>query len=100
MTSPSPQEILLNALATYRLTRLVVQDEITVELRAKAFEQIKKLPDPVANKLSYLITCPWCVSIWAAGVLLILRKTSPELAEFLTGLLAASAVAGVISERV
>lgn len=100
MTSPTPQEILLNSLATYRLTRLVVQDEITTELRAKAYEQINKLPDPLANKLSYLLSCPWCVSIWAAGVLLVLRKTSPELAEFVTGLLAASAVAGVISERV
>ena len=100
MTSPTPQDILLNSLATYRLTRLVIQDEITAELRAKAFEQIAKLPDPLATKLTFLLTCPWCVGIWAAGAILVLRKTSPELAEFITGLLAASAVAGVISERV
>lgn len=100
MTSPTPQEMIMNSLATYRLTRLVIEDEITNDLRAKAYEQINKLPDPVANKLSYFLTCPWCVSIWAAGLLLVLRRTSPELAEFVTGLLAASAVAGVISERV
>lgn len=100
MTSPTPQEILLNSLATYRLTRLVIEDEVTNELRAMAYEQINKLPDALANKLNYFLTCPWCVSIWVAGGLLLLRKTSPELAEFITGLLAASAITGVISERV
>lgn len=92
-------EFLIDALATYRLTRLVYQDEITAPMRAKAFEQIKKLPTPLADKLAYLLTCPWCVSIYAAAVLIVLRKTHPELAALLTAVLASSAVAGAISER-
>lgn len=98
--APKPQELILDALATYRLTRLIVQDEITVEMRAAAIQQIQKLPTPLANKLAYLLTCPWCVSIYAAAILFLLRKTTPELAAVVTAVLASSAVAGAISERV
>lgn len=92
-------EFLIDALATYRLTRLIYQDEITAPMRAKAFQQVQKLPKPVADKLAYLLTCPWCISVYAATVLIVLRKTHPELAAVLTGVLASSAVAGAISER-
>lgn len=51
----------LVALATYRLTRLVTADAIMQPLR-----------DWVANRgrarLTYLVACDWCLSIWIAPV--------------------------------
>lgn len=47
-------------LATDRLTRLVVDDEITRPVR-EAIE--RRWPD---SKVAYLVSCRACVSIWAA----------------------------------
>lgn len=88
------------ALATYRLTKLVIDDEITLELRMKAYQEIDKLPPKLSNKLAYFLSCPWCVSIWAAGFLILLKKVAPNLHELLTTILSASAVTGIIASRV
>lgn len=90
----------LTSLATYRLTKLVIDDYITSDLRDKAFEEINKLPPKVSQKLSYFLSCPWCVSVWAAGFLILLRRLAPNLAQVLEILLTASAVTGVIYEKV
>ena len=95
----SPLQVATDAIATYRLTKLVIDDEITREAREWAYVNLQKLPAPLANKVEYLLGCPWCVSIWAAGVLLAVRKINPDLADYLNTLLAASAVTGVIDER-
>lgn len=41
-------------LATYRLTRLIVSDKIFEGLRTRT----------VGSKIGYLVTCPYCMSIW------------------------------------
>jgi len=51
-------------LATYRLTRLVVEDELLSDLR----EWVWKNHSPEETKIGYFITCPHCVSVWAGGV--------------------------------
>lgn len=48
-----------SVLAVNRITHLIVDDEITRPLR-EAVE--RRWPD---SKLSYLVTCPKCVSVWA-----------------------------------
>lgn len=96
----STAEALTTALATYRLTKLVIDDEITLELRMKAYQEIDKLPPKLSNKLAYFLSCPWCVSIWAAGFLILLKKVAPNIHELLTMILSASAVTGIISSRV
>ena len=88
-------EALIDALATYRATKIIIDDEITADLRAKAFEEIQRLPKKTAQKLEYFLTCPWCVSIWAAAFLIGLRFIAPNLAKYLNGLLAASAATGL-----
>jgi hypothetical protein len=45
-----------------------------------------------------LIDCPWCLSVWVAGGSRLLRTVAPRLWRVLAGVLASSAVAGVISE--
>ncbi len=53
--------LVVAALAVARLTRLLVSDQITVGLRQWVIR--KWGPD---SKASYLIHCPWCMSIWVA----------------------------------
>lgn len=83
-----------DVIATYRLTKLIMDDKITEDFRNFIFEKF-----PRDSKLSYLITCPWCVSVWAGATIFTLRKISPDTADIVSGLLAASAVTGVVYTR-
>lgn len=80
---------LVDALATFRLTRLVVRDDITAPLRAK-----------VSGKLETLVSCAWCSSWWLALGVVGARRFFPRLWGPLAQVLAFSAVAGIISEEV
>lgn len=46
--------------AARRLTRLVVEDEITAPIRAHGFFKRH-------DKLSYLINCPYCVAVYTSA---------------------------------
>jgi hypothetical protein len=54
------------ALATARLTRLAVQDEITRKLREAVFRRLNAERGSHLM-LVYLMTCGWCTSVWAGG---------------------------------
>lgn len=86
--------VITDVLATYRLTKLIMEDKITEDFRNLVYEKF-----PRDSKLSYLIGCPWCVSVWAGLTIFTLRRISPETADLVSGLLAASAVTGVIYTR-
>lgn len=86
----------VGTLATYRLTKLVVSDEITSDLREKVFE---KFGPPEENKVSYLVTCPHCVSIYAGAAVAFSRMMAPRVAEPVLELLAYSALTGIMAER-
>lgn len=58
----------IDVAATTRLTRLVVEDEITREFR----EWVERVTGD--GKLTYLVNCPYCVSVWAGGVVQILPR--------------------------
>jgi hypothetical protein len=83
--------LLTDIAATYRLTKLVMEDRITEDIRQAIYERF-----PKDSKISYFIGCPWCVSIWAGAVIFTLRKANPAGADIVSGLLAASAVTGVV----
>lgn len=87
---------LSDALATYRLTRLVVEDVITAPAREKIFD---KYP-PHDRSWSYALTCPWCVSVWVGLGVAALRVAAPSVWDPISKGLAASAVTGVLSERI
>lgn len=95
MLNKSIGELALLSLATYRATVLVIEDEITSPVRDKVFE---KFP-PQSTKLGYLLTCPWCVSIWAGAGLLALEYAAPQIGNSVQKVLAASAVTGMINTR-
>lgn len=84
----------LDIVATYRLTKLVMEDKIAEDFRDYIYEKF-----PRDSKISYFIGCPWCVSIWAAAVIVVVRKLSPEAADAVSTILAASAATGVAYTR-
>lgn len=91
---------ILGSLAVYRATKLIIDDEITQELREKAFAALDARPQTVlTRKLSYFLTCPWCVSIWVAAALLTLKLFSPATYEYFASILAFSAITGLIDSR-
>lgn len=91
----NPLTVLLDIAATVRLTRLIIADEITSDMRDLIW---LKFPART-TKLGYLFTCYWCASIWAGLVIFGLRRVSPASADILSGLLAASLATGLVSEK-
>jgi hypothetical protein len=70
-----PVALLVIALAVVRLTGLVVEDDITEPIREWVLDRV-----PEDGKLAYLLTCPWCVSIYlgtAAALLAWWHSSNP-----------------------
>lgn len=55
--------------ATARITRLVVEDEISREFREWIEDQLG--PE---SQLTYLVNCPYCVSVWAGAIVQVLPR--------------------------
>lgn len=81
----------LLALAVYRASVLVTKDYIC--------EPVRILLRRLGRHGDYLSTCPWCASMWAAAVLVPLTALVSWFVWVDAGL-AASAVTGIIFERV
>jgi hypothetical protein len=82
--------LVIDALATYRLTRLVVEDEITADLRDLVWN---KYP-PEKTKVGYAITCPHCTSMYAA----LLVAAAPRRARPLVYALALAAITSLLHD--
>ncbi len=54
--------------AAHRITKLIVEDEISRPIREAVAE---RWPD---SRLAYLVTCPYCVSVWAGAAVVILPR--------------------------
>lgn len=112
-------DLAIDALAVYRLTKLVVDDELTIELRDAAVcfayasdtgapsrrpesnhpgawaEMVTDDPDP--PKLATLVTCPWCAGVWVAFAVVAARRIVPRLWAPMAKALAMSATTGLLS---
>lgn len=89
------RDFFVDALATFRLTRLLTEDVITSPVREKI---LKKYP-PTEESWSYALTCPWCASVWAGLGVMAARRMFPAGWDAVATGLAASAVTGLVSER-
>jgi len=69
-------DMTIMALATFRLTRLVVYDAITRWFRA-FFDDAKEYT--FFGTIKTLINCPWCVGLWFALVVTVAYFLSPFL---------------------
>jgi hypothetical protein len=100
----SPLAVVLDMLAVWRLTRLVIRD---------AFPPVRRPVDAIVRRadhralergrpesfLGTLLTCPWCVSIYVGAVVVTLRCAFPVAWPYVAFVLAASGVAGVLAEH-
>lgn len=105
-------DVTIDALAVYRLTRLATSDAIFDGPRAQFVAWAKRCSDLEIgdetqtvcmrpdSKLAYLATCPWCMSIWFGLIAVIARRKIPRAWRPVARLLAFSAVAGIASDRV
>lgn len=55
--------------ATARITRLVVDDEI-----ARPFREWIQAATGDDSRLTYLVNCPYCVSVWAGAAVQVLPR--------------------------
>lgn len=115
-------ELAVDALAAFRLTRLVTRDKITEPARddliEEAYAQARRtpadadLPDPVhagdwtaiahedpdVPKVAAFIVCPWCVGMYVAAGVTLARRYVPGW-EHLARLLAVSAATGLLAAQ-
>lgn len=96
-------DYLIVTLATWRLTRLMVYDNITRFVREQFLDVVKsgrgfRLEKPKSGPkrlLAELFSCPWCFSVWSAFVVLFLYVWTPY-AVFPLAIMALSAVASFL----
>ncbi|MFB6465361.1 DUF1360 domain-containing protein [Cytobacillus sp. Hz8] len=75
-------DFILLALASFRLTRLIVYDKITAFLRAPFFDEMEEENEsgekeiyfvpkktPIRGFIGELLGCYWCTGIWSAMIL-------------------------------
>jgi hypothetical protein len=91
----NPVALIILALATFRVSRLLIADVIFDDLRNKLWE---KYP-PNSTKFGYLFTCPWCMSIWVASLITICYTIVPVATTIACIPFALSAVAGLVANR-
>jgi hypothetical protein len=111
-----PKELVLDLLATYRLTRLATADVISEPARQTIVNRLlgsaKKKPPVAAEdmtaqelieavdnppKLATLVTCRWCAGMWIAGGVVLARAVAPKAWDPLAKALAFSAGAALLA---
>lgn len=88
-------DLVEDALATHRLTKLVLDDKLTAPLRDRLFERFP----PESTKIGYLFTCPWCTSIWLGAGVTIARLVAPRAWSPIAKLLALSSFTGLVESH-
>ena len=94
---------MLLVLASFRLTRLVIKDQVFNPLRNRIFEKYPPF-DPETGEqrtnAGYLISCPWCTGFWTS--LLLTTCYTIDLTRiptlYVSAVLALSAITGWLSQ--
>lgn len=79
----------VDALAAYRITRLITEDTITAGLR-------DRVRSPVLRKF---VNCPWCVGFWVSCGVVTARTVAPRTWAPVATAFALGATTGVIAEN-
>lgn len=84
--------------ATYRLTLLLVADEVLDEPRDWVVARLLQRFGP-ESKLVILVTCPWCMSMYVGAVVTMtaLEYGTDTWWQFVAGLLTASGFTGALA---
>lgn len=86
--------LLVAALATARLTRLVTRDQITHGARRRALKRLDH-----DGMLAYLIVCDWCVSVYTGSVVAAWMAWGPSWTLWPLAVLAFSYTAGWLASK-
>lgn len=92
-TKISNKELVIIALASYRLTRLLVYDKVLNFLRD--FITKKEHKSGLLNSTKYFLTCPWCAGVWMTLMIFVLFLIVPY-GLFLVYILAISGIASFL----
>lgn len=68
------RDVIIMMLATYRLTRIVVFEKIFKFFRDFVKARTKH---PLLTTLRFIITCPWCMGVWMALIVVLLFFVMP-----------------------
>jgi len=85
--------VIILALFTYRLTRLIVLDEVLAPLRDWIWDR----KPPRSSQIGYFFTCPWCVSMWVALPIVFSYALFPSITILIGCIFTLSAIAGLIT---
>lgn len=83
-------DFVTDTLAASRLVRLVTEDSITQPLR-------DFVDDHAPDKISELVTCPWCMGVWIAGGVMVARRYAPGVWKHAARVLALAELASLIA---
>lgn len=86
-------EFALLALASYRLTRLLLRDSLLAPVREWVWER----RPPESTRTGYLLTCPWCLGFWVSSGVWFCYTIAPVPALWVCCVLALSAVVGLLT---
>ena len=95
MTRPSALDVAVDVLATHRVTRAVTRDSVPILARPRDAVR-RRWPD---SQAAYLVTCDWCVSVWAGLAVAAVRTLAPTVWDPIARGLAASSVTAIIASR-
>lgn len=97
------------ALASFRLTRMIVFDTITAPFRRLFHEEQEEVNEQgevetyiiikgegLRSWIGELLSCYWCTGIWCTAALLLIYILIPVISMWLNLLLAIAAAAGII----
>jgi hypothetical protein len=87
--------LIILSLFVYRLTRLVVLDELLAPVRDWVWDR----KSPNSSYIGYFFTCPWCVSLWVALPVVFLYALFPSITILVGCIFTLSAIAGLITAR-
>jgi hypothetical protein len=93
---PAAVDTAVDALAVFRLTRLLQVDEVPPmpAVRKAVLDRIATTP------WGQLVDCPWCLSVWVGLLVAVARRATPRVWGALSFVLASSAVTGLITATV
>lgn len=89
--------LVTDALACYRLVKLARDDRITEPARQAVLD---RRGPPERSKVSYLLDCPWCLSVYFGAALTLGRRRWPRAVDAMSRTLALSAATGLVTQHV
>jgi hypothetical protein len=102
----SPQDIVLTAVATHKVSRLLAKDRVTSFVRAPFTEYQESAGHGEVEEAARgrglrkatgeLLVCPYCLGQWIAGAFTVGHVAAPRVTRLLTGMWTAHALADAV----